>query len=63
MEDVETVRRWLQKGSMCAGLDLKDAFLHVSMSAQVKKFLNLNGEGNYLKGKSYLLVSNVPQEY
>ena len=28
MEDIKTVRKWFQKGSMCAGLDLKDAFLH-----------------------------------
>merc|ERR1712101_2328 len=39
MEDVKTVRKWLQKGSMCAGLDFKDAFLHIPISAQIKKFL------------------------
>ena len=39
MEDIRTVRKWFPQGTMCAGLDLKDAFLHVSMSAQVKKFL------------------------
>ena len=39
MEDVKTVRKWFQKGSLCAGLDLKDAFLHVFMSAWVNKFL------------------------
>ena len=35
---------------MCAGLDLKDAFLHVPMSAWVKKFLR-----SKLKGKLYKL--------
>ena len=35
MEDVKTVRKWFQKGSMCGGLDLKDAFIHVPMSAWV----------------------------
>ena len=35
MEDIKTVRKWLQKGT----LDLKDAFLHVLMSAWVNKFL------------------------
>ena len=48
IEDVKTVRKWFQKGTMCAGLDLKDAFLHVPMSACVKKFLRFKW-----KGKSY----------
>ena len=39
MEDVRAVRKWFQHGTMCAGLDLKDAFLHVPMDARVKKFL------------------------
>ena len=39
MEDIKTVRKWIRMGTMCAGLDLKDAFLHVFMSARVKKFL------------------------
>ena len=45
MEDVKTVWKWFQKGSMCAGLDLKDAFLHVPMSARVKKFLRFKWNG------------------
>ena len=36
MEDVRTVRKWFQHGTMCVGLDLKDAFLHVPMDAKVK---------------------------
>ena len=39
MEVVKTVWKWFRKDGMCVGLDLKDAFFHVSMSAQVKKFL------------------------
>ena len=39
MEDIRAVRKWFQHGTMCAGLDLKDAFLHVPMDARVKKFL------------------------
>ena len=49
MEDVKTVRKWFQKGSMCAGLDLKDAFLHVPMSARVKKFLRFKWRGKLFK--------------
>ena len=30
---------------MCAGLDLKDAFLHVPISARVKKFLRFKWKG------------------
>ena len=37
MEDIKTVREWFHKGPMCVGMDPKDAFLHVSMSAQFKK--------------------------
>ena len=33
MEDIKTVRKWFQKGFMCKGLDLKDVFLHVPISA------------------------------
>ena len=39
MEYLRMVRKWFQQGTMCVGLDLKDAFLHVPMSAQVRKFL------------------------
>ena len=46
--ELRAVREWFQQGTMCVGLDLKDAFLHVSISAQVKKFLRFKW-----KGKSY----------
>ena len=43
------VRKWFQKGSLCAGLDLKDTFLHVPMSAWVKKFLRFKWKGKLYK--------------
>ena len=45
MEELKTVRKWFQQDTMCVGLDLKDAFLHVPMSAPVKKFLRFKGKG------------------
>ena len=45
MEDVRTVRKWFQQGTMCAGLDLKDTLLHVPMHAKVKKFLRFKWKG------------------
>ena len=45
MEDVRTVRKWFQYGTMCGGLDLKDAFLHVPMATKVKKFLRFKWKG------------------
>ncbi len=62
-EDVKTVRKWFQQGTMCTGLDLKDAFLHVPMNARSRNSLGLNGRGNYMNGRSYHLVSNVLLEY
>ena len=45
MEELQAVRKWFQQGTMCVGLDLKDAFLHVPMSAWVKKFLRFKWKG------------------
>ena len=45
MEELKTVRKWFQQGTVCAGLDLKVAFLHVPMSARVKKFLRFTWKG------------------
>ncbi len=42
---VKMVRKRFWKGTMCVGLDLKDASLHVPMSAQVKKFLRFKWKG------------------
>ena len=39
------VRKWFQKCSLYWGLDLKNAFLHVPMSARVKKFLRFKWKG------------------
>ena len=63
MEDFRTVRKWFHHGTMCAGLDLKDTFLHVPMDAKEKNSFNLNGKGNCMNGKCSLLVSNVLHKY
>ena len=39
MEEIKAVRKWFWKGAWCAGLDLKDAFLHVPMHLKARKFL------------------------
>ena len=33
MAGLKIVRKWFQQGTMCVGLDLKDAFLYVPMNA------------------------------
>ena len=45
MEEVKAARNWFQKGSMCAGLDLKQAYLHVPMAPKVRKFLRFEWNG------------------
>ena len=45
MEELKTVRKWFQQGTICVGLDLKNAFLYVPMSAQVRKFLRFKWRG------------------
>ena len=49
MKDVKTVRKWIQHGYTCVGLDLKDAFLHVPMRDKVKKFLRFKWQGKLYK--------------
>ena len=49
IEDVKSIRKWFQKGTMCAGLDLKDAFLHVPMDTSVKKFHQFKWKGELYK--------------
>ena len=39
MEELKIVRKWFQRNAWCAGLDLKDAFLHVPMHPKARKFL------------------------
>ena len=43
--ELKTVRKWFQQSTICTGLDLKDVFLHVPMSAWVKKFLRFKWRG------------------
>ena len=37
--------KWFQKRYTCAGLDLKDAFLHIPICDWVKKFLRFKWKG------------------
>ena len=39
------VRKQFQKVIMCEELDLKDAFLHVPIGSEVKKFLKIAWKG------------------
>ena len=41
MEELKTVRKWFQRGFVCMGMDLKDAFPHVPMRLEVKKILTI----------------------
>ena len=45
MENIKTVRIGFQVDLVCPGLDIKDAFLHVSMRSSVKKFLRFTWKG------------------
>ena len=37
MEELKWVRNWLQQFFYCAGLDLKDAFLHIALLEEIRK--------------------------
>ena len=39
MEKIKCVRKWFQHGSMCAGLNIKDALLHVPHECQCQEIL------------------------
>ena len=41
---------------MCVGLDLKDAFFHIPMRPEFKKFLRLDGKENFTNGRFYPLA-------
>ena len=49
MEELKTVRKWFQRGFVCMGMDLKDAFLHVPMRPEVNKFLQFAWKGKLYK--------------
>ena len=39
METLMNIRDWIKPGAYCIGLDLRDAFLHIPISAESKKYL------------------------
>ena len=45
MESLRHVRDWLKEGAYCISIDLKDAFLHVSMHKRFTKFLKFKWLG------------------
>ena len=49
METLSKVREWIQPGAFCVGLDIKDAFLHIPMHSESKKFLRFNWLGELLE--------------
>ena len=49
MEELKRVRKLFQKGFICAGLDLKYAFLNVPMRPEVEKFLRFSWRGKLYK--------------
>ena len=49
MENLKSVRDWLQPNSYCIGLDIKDAFLHIPIHEGSKKFLRFHWLGELLE--------------
>ena len=46
---METFRDWIRPGAWCVGLDLKDAFPHISIHKDSQKFLRFNWLGELLQ--------------
>ena len=49
MEHLKMVRDWIRPGSWCVGLDLKDAFPHIPIHKDSRKFLRFNWLGELLE--------------
>ena len=49
METLSKVREWIQPGAFCVSLDIKDAFLHIPMHKDSKKFLRFKWLGEILE--------------
>lgn len=49
METLSKVRDWIQPGAYCVGLDIRDAFLHIPMSKDSKKYLRFQWLGEILE--------------
>ena len=49
MESLANVRDWIRPGAWCTGLDLKDAFPHISMHKDSRKYLRFSWLGQLLQ--------------
>ena len=49
METLSAVRDWLRPNAFCIGLDIKDAFLHIKINQESKKFLRFKWLGELLQ--------------
>ena len=49
MESLANIRDWVKPGAWCTGLDLKDAFPHIGMHKDSRKFLRFSWLGQLLQ--------------
>ena len=49
MESLANVREWIKPGAWCTGLDLKDAFPHIGMHQESRKYLRFSWLGQLLQ--------------
>ena len=49
MEHLQSVRDWIRPGFWCVGLDLKDAFPHIAIHKDYRKYLRFNWLGELLE--------------
>ena len=45
MEELCWVQNWLKQFFWCAGIDLKDAFLHIALHESIRKFFRFKWKG------------------
>ena len=55
MEELCWMKNWLIQFFLCAGINLKDFFLHIALHESVKKFSRLNGKESSTTGMFYHL--------
>ena len=49
MESLKSVKDWIRPGYFCTSLDIKDAFLHISINKSSRKYLRFNWLGELLE--------------
>ena len=49
MESLKSVKDWIRPGYFCASLDIKDAFLHISIHKSSRKYLRFSWLGELLE--------------